>query len=83
MRNSNHVENYRKVNVLRTKHNCTSVKCIFLTGVHRLLLTKKRLLAFPSEYHCQGQLQTPQTGTILVSKDNNLKRFESLYLGFQ
>jgi hypothetical protein len=69
----------------------------FLTGIHRLLLIKEDDLLFPAntiakvncklhrqkQYHCQGQLQTAQTETILVSKNSNLKRAESLYLGFQ
>jgi hypothetical protein len=34
---------------------------VFLTVIHRLLVTKKTALAFPSANKYQGQLQTPQS----------------------
>jgi hypothetical protein len=37
----------------------------FLTGIHRLLVTSKGQSLFPSAYHFQGQMQTPQSLTPL------------------
>jgi hypothetical protein len=33
--------------------------------MYRLLVTKKERSAFPSVKHCQGQLQTPQSGSVV------------------
>jgi hypothetical protein len=37
---------------------------IFLSGIHQLLVTYKKLSAFPGANNCQGQLQTPQSALV-------------------
>ena len=38
---------------------------IFLTGIHRLLVTNKERSAFPNANNCQGQLQSPRSVSVL------------------
>ena len=56
-----------------TGHDCTTTHAkntttlrpnVFLTEIHRLLVTNKGRSAFPSANHCQGQLQPPQSVTV-------------------
>jgi hypothetical protein len=38
---------------------------VFLTGIHRLLVTKKGQSSLPGANHCSGQLQTAQSMSVL------------------
>jgi len=37
---------------------------VFLNGIHRLLVTYKKLSAFPNANNPQGQLQTPLSASV-------------------
>jgi len=52
---SNHIEHWNYVIKIATAFQPN----VFLTGLHRLLLTNKWVSAFPITNNCQGQLQTP------------------------
>jgi hypothetical protein len=53
--------------ISHAKKNMTELQSkIVLTGRHRLVVTHKGQSAFWVPHHCQGQLQTTQTVTILI-----------------
>jgi hypothetical protein len=57
-------------NICITSHaqNTTALLLnVFLTGIHRLLVTNKGGLAFHSENRFQGQMQSPQFVSVFIS----------------
>ena len=42
--------------ILQAQNTTALQPIVFLTGIHRLLVTSKGRSASPSAYHCQGQL---------------------------
>ena len=68
MHSSNHTEHYRKYlfYFTCTKHDCTYSLVVFLTRLHRLLVTNKRRPAFSNANNCQGQLKTPQSVSVIL-----------------
>ena len=59
LHSSNHAEHNKKANcVLSHAQNTTLLPNVFLTLVHRLLVTNKRLSDSFNEINCQGQMQT-------------------------
>jgi hypothetical protein len=59
-----------------TENNCTTSHAqtttalhtnVFLTRIHRLLVTNREVSAFPSANDCQGQLHTAQLVSVLWS----------------
>jgi hypothetical protein len=67
MHSSSHVEHYIKRLYDSHAQNTTALHHnIFLTGIYRLLVTNKEGSAFRSANNCQGQLQTPQSGSVLI-----------------
>jgi hypothetical protein len=42
---------------------------VFSPGIHRLLVENKGRSAFPSETNCQGQLQTPQSVSLIFHQE--------------
>jgi len=47
--------------ILRVQNSTALLSNVFSNGIDRLLVTSKRLSAFPSANHCQGRMQTPAT----------------------
>jgi len=59
------------VTVLPLSKNTTELQpTAFLTEIHRLLATKKKYTfsVCPTANHCQGQLPTPQSVTVLAKQ---------------
>jgi hypothetical protein len=61
-----HTEHYRKQVYNLTLQNATALSPLFLTRKHRLLVTGKGRPTFPTANHCEVQLKTSQSVSVLA-----------------
>jgi hypothetical protein len=65
MHSSNHTNTTAHSCIISHAQNTTAIQPnVFLTGIHRLLVTRKGRSSFPSANNCQGQMQTPQSVSV-------------------
>jgi hypothetical protein len=63
---TNHVEHYKNNCITSHAKNTTAIQSnTFLNEIHQLLFTNKGRSGFHSANICQGQLQTPQSVSVL------------------
>jgi hypothetical protein len=79
MHSSNYTKHYRKQLYCITRKNTTALQLdVFVTGIHRLLVTSKGRSAFPSTKNCQGQLQTLQSLSVAGEPEDCCKQALSI-----
>ena len=62
-------ENINKIAGLSHAHNTIALQInVILTRIHRLLVTNKGELAFPSADNCHGQRRTPQSVSVALQQ---------------
>jgi len=66
---SSTTENINKIAGLSHANNTTALQTnVILNSIHRLLITNKGGLTFPSANNCQGQWRTPQAVSVILGR---------------